>query len=185
MRNIIRLGLCSLLVTGLGLAPRAQIKALTLDEMVLTADQAVSGQIVSSRVFRVDSKQAGSELYYTTLTIQGAGLYDSRPLSVDVTFRGGFINATEGVFNSEAPAADDVKVGRHVVAFYRWSDDMGGSVPGNTLVAAHGGLYRVVEGPRGATVLGRGEGYAVRANLRVEQLRSGVRLLAARKPLRR
>ena len=40
----------------------------------------------------------------------------------------------------------------------------------------------VVEGPRGATVLGRGEGYAVRNNTRVEQLGSALRTLAAKKP---
>jgi len=177
----------TLAVAALGAAvlsvATAQIKSFTLDEMVQTADQAVSGQIIASRVFRVDDPVDGPELYFTTITVQGAGLYDGKPLTVDVTFRGGFVNETEGVFNSEAPAADDVRVGRRIVAFYEWADNMGGGVSGNALVAAHGGLYRVVEGPRGATVLGRGEGYALRANLRVEQLGSALKLLAAKKPL--
>jgi len=185
MHHTLRLGLCSLLVGGLGLASSAQIKALTLGEMVRTADQAVSGQIVAARTFRVDCPRDGAELYFTTVTIQGQGFYDERPLTVDVTFHGGFVSDTEGVFNSEAPAANDVRIGRRVVAFYAWADDMGGGTPGNALVAAHGGLYRVVEGPRGATVLGRGEGYAVRANVRAEELRSGVRMLAERKVLDR
>ena len=125
----------------------------------------------------MDSAKDGEGLYFTTITIQGKTLGDARPLTVDVTFHGGFVSETEGVFNSEAPSKDDVKVGRNVVAFYRWADDMGGGVAANALVAAHGGIYRVVEGARGSAVLGRGEGYAVARNTRVEQLESAVRTL--------
>jgi hypothetical protein len=179
-------GLCSALLLGaFGASSLAQIKSLTLEEMVQSADQAIYGQIIGSRVFRVDSERDGPENYFTTITVQGRTLSDSQPTTVDITFRGGFISETEGVFNSEAPAADDVKVGKRVVAFYRWSDDIGGGVPANSLVAAHGGLYRTVEGPRGAAVLGRGEGYAVRANLHLEQLESSVRLLSSTKPAKR
>ena len=156
---------------------RAQIKSFTLEEMVRTADRAVQGQIVAERVSRVDSARDGADLYYTTITIQGRTLGDAQAITVDVTFRGGFVSDTEGVFNSEAPAKDDVKVGKHVLAFYRWTDDMGGGMAANQLVAAHGGLYRVVEGTRGAAVLGRGEGYAIKNNVRLEQLESAVRLL--------
>jgi hypothetical protein len=84
------------------------------------------------------------------------------------------------VFNSEAPAADDVKVGKRVVAFYRWADDIGGGVSANALMAAHGGLYRTVDGPHGPAVLGRGEGYAITSNRFVAQLESAVRLLSAK-----
>jgi hypothetical protein len=129
----------------------------------------------------VDSARDGSELYFTTLTIQGRTLDGGQPITVDVSYRGGFVSETEGVFNSEAPSADDVKLGRRVVAFYRWTDDMGGGVAANALMAAHGGIYRVVEGSRGAAVLGRGEGYAVRANVRLEQLASAVQTLSASK----
>jgi hypothetical protein len=55
----------------------------------------------------------------------------------------------------------------------------------NALVAAHGGLYRTVDGPQGPAVLGRGEGYAIAPTVRVEQLESAVRLLAATKPAKR
>ncbi|MCI0637299.1 MAG: hypothetical protein L0206_25790 [Actinobacteria bacterium] len=176
-RTTARLWCSALFVSGLGAASVAQIKSFTLDEMVRTADQAVDGQIIGSKSFRVDSPDAGPELYYTTITIQGRTLQQAQPITVDVTFRGGFVSETEGVFNSEAPAADDVKLGKRVIAFYRWADDMGGGVPANALVAAHGGLYRVVDGPRGATVLGRGAGYAIAANRRVEHLESAVRLI--------
>ena len=176
MRTFPRLWCTALLVGATGTAAIAQIKHFTLEEMVRTADQAVEGQIIGSRAFRADSPDAGAELYYTTITIQGRALGSGQPITVDVTFRGGFVSETEGVFNSEAPAADDVKLGKRVVAFYRWTDDMGGGVPANALVASHGGLYRVVDGPRGATVLGRGAGYALAANRRMEHLESAVRL---------
>lgn len=180
MRTIPRLWCPALLLGALAAVSPAQIKSFTLEEMVQTADQAVHGQIIAARVFRVDSPRDGEGLYYTTLTLQGHTLADAQPITVDVTFRGGFISETEGVFNSEAPSADDTKVGKKVVVFYRWSDDLGGGVAANQLVAAHGGLYRVVEGVRGAAVLGRGEGYAIRKNLRISELGSAVQLLKKR-----
>ena len=180
MRRLHRLGITVLLLAALGAATRAQIKSFTLEEMVRTADQAVYGQITGSRVFRADSPNDGAELYYTTITIQGRSLTNGLPTTVDVTFRGGFIDATQGVYNSEAPAADDVKVGKRVIAFYRWADDMGGGVARKALVAAHGGLYRTVETASGPAVLGRGAGYAIGTNRYVSQLESAVRLLAAK-----
>jgi hypothetical protein len=158
----------------LAAAAPAQIKSFTLEEMVATADGAVHGQIVASRVFRVDHPVDGDQLYFTELTIQGRALADGTQITVNVTYNGGFLSETEGVFNSEAPAKDDVKVGNRVVAFYKWVDNMGGDVGANALVAAHGGLYRTVDGPRGTAVLGRGEGYAVRANVRISELESSV-----------
>jgi len=174
MRKIHSLWCAPLLLGALGAAALAQIKSFTLDEMVQTADEAVYGQIVSSRVSRVDHPVDGSDLYFTTLTIEGRALSDARPTTVDVSFRGGFLDATQGVFNSEAPAAGDVQVGKRVVAFYRWADDMGGGFAANALVAAHGGIYRTVEGPQGAAVLGRGAGYAVSANVRLSHLETAV-----------
>ena len=173
------LSLC--LVGALSAVSLAQIKSFTLEEMVQTADDAVYGQIVGSRVFSVDHSVDGKDLFFTVLTIEGRGMSDGRPLTIDVITPGGFLDATTGVFNSEAPSADDIKVGKRVVAFYRWADDMGGGVAGNALVAAHGGLYRTVEGPRGAAVLGRGEGYAVSANLRLNHLESAVAQLHSMK----
>jgi hypothetical protein len=177
MKRLRRLGIASLLLAALGAAAVAQIKSFTLEEMVQTADQAVYGQIIGSRTFRADSATDGSEHYFTTITVQGRTLREAQPTTVDVTFRGGFVSATEGVYNSEAPAADDVKVGKRVVAFYKWADDMGAGVAANALVAAHGGLYRTVEGPRGAAVLGRGEGYAISSNRYVAQLEASVRAI--------
>ena len=185
MSKIHSLGLSALLLGALCATSPAQIKSFTLEEMVGTADNAVYGTIVGSRVFRVDHPLDGDELYFTALTIEGRSLRDGSALSVEVTFHGGFLNDTEGVYNSEAPAADDVQLGKRVVAFYQWRDDMGGGVKANALVAAHGGLYRTVDGPRGAAVLGRGQGYAVSANVRESQLESALVHLYAQKKLGR
>jgi len=181
MRTILRVLCGTLLLGATATVATAQIRRLTLEEMVQASDQAIYGQIVGSRAWRVDSPVDGEGLYFTTITIQGRTLADGRATTVDVTFRGGFLSPTDGVFNSEAPAADDVKLGRKVVAFYRWTDDVGGGKGANVLMAAHGGLYRTVEGPRGPAVLGRGEGYAITANRQLAQLESAVKLLSATK----
>src|SRR5262245_17718666 len=180
MRTMPRVWCTALLLGALGAVSPAQIKRFTLEEMVQTADQAVQGQIIASRVTRVGNARDGESFYYTTITIQGRNLATAVPLTVDVTFRGGVVSETEGVFNSEAPAAGETKLGKKVVAFYRWAEDMGGGMPANALVAAHGGLYRVVEGQRGAAVLGRGDGYAIQNNLRLAELETAVRLLKQR-----
>ena len=170
MRRTHWLGLSAVILAFAGTAGLAQIKELTLPEMVADTDDAVFGEIVGSHVFRVDHPTDGAELYFTTLTIEGSSLVDSTPLTVDVTFMGGFIDEENGVWNSEAPSADDVKIGNRVVAFYKWQDNMGGDVAANALYAMHGGLYRTVAGPRGTMVLGRGNGYAVSKNVKLADL---------------
>jgi len=173
MRKTLRFSCVALLAALLGVAAPAQIKQFTLEEITQVADNSVYGEIVAARVFRSDGPQEPN-FYFTRLTIEGRSMADGRPMTVDVLFHGGFIDENHGVFNSEAPSADDVRVGKRVVAFYKWADDMGGGVRGNALVAAHGGLFRTVEGPRGTAVLGRGEGYAIKKNLRMEHLETAV-----------
>ena len=184
-KRFVRLGLATSLLVAFGSITDAQIKRYSLEEMVLEADQAIYGQIIGSRVSRFDSPVDGEGQFFTTITIQGRTLSDDRTLTLDVTFRGGFLSETEGVFNSEAPAADDVKVGKKVVAFYRWADNLGNGGGGNALMAAHGGLYRTVDGPHGPAVLGRGDGYAITTNRYVAQLESAVKLIAASRPKKR
>ncbi|MEW6072933.1 MAG: hypothetical protein AB1726_10140 [Planctomycetota bacterium] len=162
-------------LTLLGAIGVSQIKSMTLAEMVTEADNAVYGEITSQHVFVVDHPVDGPELYFTTLSIDGRLVGAGTPVSVEVTFRGGFLDDEHGVFNSEAPAADDVKVGNRVVVFYKWLDDMGGGVAANALMCAHGGLYRTMDGPKGTVVLGRGKGYAISSNTKVEKLDEQVR----------
>jgi len=164
--------LAALLVGAAGTLGVAKIKAYTLPEILTVADNVVYGEIVASNVYKTVDPE-GHDDYFTTLTVVGKTLSDGTTASVDVTFAGGFLNDEEGVWNSEAPMADDVKVGNRIVAFYDWSD----LISQNGLIAAHGGLYRTVTGGNGPVVLGRGDGYAIRSNVSVQDLEDSVRRL--------
>jgi hypothetical protein len=168
------LALAALVAVATAAVGVAQIERLTLDQMVAKTDNSVLAEITSKHVFRVDHPIDGPELYFTTLTLQGESLETGQPITVDVTFPGGFVDEENGVHNSEAPSDDDIKIGNVVVAFYKWSDNMGGDVAANALYASHGGLYRTVDGPTGTVVLGRGEGYAIESNKSVEALATAI-----------
>jgi len=170
MKSPQRILLAALVLGGTAALGLAQIERLTLEEMVSRAQDAVHGEVVNKQAFRVDHPIDGPELYFTTLTIEGRSLFDGQYRKVEITYAGGWIDEENGVWNSEAPSEEDTAVGRKVVAFYRWTENMGGDVSGNALYAAHGGLYRTVQGRERTVVLGRGEGYAVRANIPVEDL---------------
>jgi len=168
MKKLSMFGLAALIpLVIMTAAPKgtAQIKAYTLPEMTAEADNVLYGQIISSRVFVVDHEVDGPELYFTTITVEGNSLVDGSAMTVDITYNGGFIDEDNGVYNSEAPAADDVKIGNNVALFYKWSDNMGGDVKGNALLAMHGGLYRTVNGSKGPVILGRGAGYSIKNNI--------------------
>ncbi|MEZ6020117.1 MAG: hypothetical protein R3F17_08450 [Planctomycetota bacterium] len=95
---------------------------------------------------------------------------------MQVSFPGGFINADEGVYNSEAPEADTIAIGKHVVAFHVWSDNMGGDFASNALCGSHGGIYPTFENTKGEIVVqGRGEGYAIPTNIRLGELTGAIR----------
>ena len=155
----------------------AQIERLDLAQMVAKTDNCVIGKITAREVIRVDHPIDGPKLYFTHLMIEGRSLYTGNPISVPVTFAGGFITPDNGVWNSEAPKADDVKIGNEVVVFYKWIDNMGGDVAANAIYAAHGGLYRVSNGRNGKVVFGQGDGYAISNNVAVADLESSIKAL--------
>jgi hypothetical protein len=165
------LTLTGLALVAAGTLASAQIERLDLPQMVAKADQAVFGTITSKEVIRIESSVDGPELYFTSLHIDGYSLKSGEPYAVDAWFPGGFINATEGVHNSEAPSADDQMVGNKIVAFTKWSPNMGGGLAGQALYASHGGLYRTFENRSNVTVVqGRGEGYAIPTNITLSDL---------------
>ena len=65
---------------------------------------------------------------FTHLTIEGRSVRTGEAQTVVVTYPGGFIDEEQGVWNSEAPSEDDVQLGNRVVAFHRWSENMGGGL---------------------------------------------------------
>ena len=172
------LGLVAASVALLGTLGSAAILELSLSEIVTQSDQAVFGEITQRTVHKVVGQDSTD--YYTTVTIEGRLVGSQTPVTVDVVFGGGFINETEGVYNSEAPAAEEVRVGKHVVAFYKWQDGFAGT-GANALYNMHGGLYRTDVGPTGSIVLGRGKGYAVDRNVTITKLDAQVAELQSQK----
>ncbi len=158
----------------LGARGPAQIERLDLGQMLERCDDAVQGRVISRHAFRVDHDVDGHGLYFTTLRVEGRSLVDGRAIAVDVTHLGGWVEPGQGVWNSEAPALADTEPGRNVVVFTKWTDDMSGGVPANAPYAGHGGVFRVVAGPGGPVVLGRGPGFAVSENITLAALQSEI-----------
>lgn len=178
------LPLLALLAVG-AFAP-AQIERLTLQQMIEKTDGAVRGEIVGREVHRVPHPLPDSgPLYFTSLQVQGASLATGEATTVTVSYPGGFIDGEQGVWNSEAPTEAETAVGKDVVVFYKWSDDMGGGFASNALYASHGGVYSVFAARRGGSIVqGRGDGYAVANNQRIEELGKEVARLALEKKQR-
>ena len=168
---------------AIGAMGQAQIERLDLDSMVQKTDDTLFAEITNKEVIRIDDEKDGPELYFTHLTLRGESLETGQPATVTVTFPGGFINEVDGVWNSEAPSADDIQIGNRVVAFYKHLDNAGGGLECNFLYASHGGLFRTVEGPQGTVVLGRGEGYAIDNNISLEDLNQAISTLVKKEQL--
>jgi len=169
-----------LAVAGLALCAAigsAQIERLDLGQMVQRTDNAVRGKIVASEVIRIDHPTDGPELFYTHLKVEGVSLYTGKPTTTVVTFPGGFITPEEGVHNSEAPTADETAIGREVIVFSKHTENMGGDLAANALYASHGGIYQVVQARGKQVALGKGEGYAISANIAVSDLKSKISAL--------
>jgi hypothetical protein len=156
------------------IAGQAQIERLTLKSMVQKTDDAIFAEITNKEVIRIDHPVDGPELYFTHITLRGESLKTGELVTQTVTFPGGFINDEEGVWNSEAPSADDIKIGNLVVAFSKHVDNLGGDLACNALYASHGGLFRTVNAPNGIVVLGRGDGYAIDKNISLEDLDAAI-----------
>lgn len=159
----------------------AQILRVDLPQILVETNDTVFGTIVKKRVVRIDHPVDGSELYFTTLSIEGRSLESGKPASVDVSYMGGFVDPENGSFNSEAPSADDTKVGNRVVCFYTYNENMGGDFSGNGIFGWHGGIYRTFE--RGGTVFvqGRGDGYAIPRNVTLRDLEAQIVQLTGKK----
>jgi len=177
MKKLLLTALPLALLAWVAAPATAKIERLNLDQMVERTDNALDAEIVARSVFAVNHPTDG-EMYFTKLTLAGRSMRDGRAMTVDVIYAGGFIDAENGVWNSEAPTDEDVRVGNKVVAFYRFVDNLGGGVAGNALYTSHGGIYRTQTGPMGRVVMGRGDGYAIPYNTKIESLDSAVRTIS-------
>ncbi len=171
-----RTQLFTLLALTFAAAAGASIERLNLRQMIARADAGVVGEITARRVVAVPLDRDGEEMTFTELTIDGTDLISGKKTTVTVSYPGGVLPGDRGAYNSEAPSRDDVRIGNRVVAFYKWSDNMGGGYAGNALYASHGGLFRTFTDKAGRVVVqGRGPGYAIGANVRLENLRVAAR----------
>lgn len=157
--------------TAIGLA---QIERLDLPKMVSKMDDAIVGTITDKEPIRIDDPVDGPELYFTHMTIEGRSLVTGEEKTVVVTYNGGWIDPEQGAHNSEAPSEDDTRKGNRVVAFYAWTDNMGGDLAANGLIALHGGLFQVAAGRKGEVVLGQGDGYAIASNIALSDLGTAI-----------
>jgi hypothetical protein len=180
-----RRGAIALVLAAMASIATAQIVRLNLTKIVDQTSDAVLGTIVKKHVVRIDHPIDGPELYFTTLSIEGVSLETSKPVTVDVSFMGGFIDAEHGSFNSEAPSADDVKLGNKVVCFYRYNENMGGDFSGNEIFAWHGGIYRTFERGGNVVVQGRGDGYAIPSNVALSDLKEQIAVAVKEKGARK
>lgn len=180
-RSTLGLGAAALVALGAGTVATAQILRVDLPQIVARTDDVVFGKIAQKHVIRIDHPVDGPELFFTTLSIEGRSLASGKPVTVDVSFMGGSIDDENGSFNSEAPSADDVKLGNRVVCFYRHTENMGGDFAANEIFGWHGGIYRTFE--RGGTVVvqGRGDGYAIPTNVTLPDLEARVAVEARKK----
>lgn len=160
------------------LVGKAQIARLSLEDMTTLTDNGIVGTIVGQRVIDLSNDYEG-QLIYTVLTIEGESLVDGRKTTVDVVKRGGWLDRKEGigVWDSEAPSDEETEIGKRIVAYYHWVDNIGSGVGANRLFASHGSLFRTVEGPNGLVVMGRGDGYAIANNMKLESLRQATRAI--------
>lgn len=162
----------------------ASILRLDLTQTVARTDNTVFGKITARHVVRIDHPVDGAELYFTIVTIEGRSLETGKPITVDVSHMGGSIDEEHGSFNSEAPTADDTKVGNQVVCFYEHTSNLGGDFACNEIVGWHGGIYRTFERKGDVIVQGRGEGYPIPANVKLADLSTQILALAKTKETR-
>ena len=179
------------LLAGLALAVagsvgQAQVRELSLTEITNQTDNGVLGTIVGSRVVDLGNEVDGFGLYYTIVTIEGKSVFDDRKITVDIASRGGWIDKEHGIgsWDSEAPQATEIAVGREVLAYYMWSENIGSGVGANILYASHGSLFRTAKSPTGTVVLGRGQGYAIDKNIKFDTLRVATRKIRKEAQLR-
>ena len=163
-------GLALAIGSALGIA---QIKQLSLTEMTTLTDNAILGTVVASHVIDLGNERDGFGLYYTVFTIEGDSIYNGRKTTVDVVTRGGWMDKERGIgcWDSEAPQASEIAIGKEILAYYMWVDNIGRGVGANILYASHGSLFRTAKSPNGLVVLGRGPGYAIDKNISVSNLR--------------
>jgi hypothetical protein len=172
--RLVRWSALLLAVLALSAGAHACIKALTLTEMVADTDTAVSGEITQVRCVKSHVDGHG-DFIYTIVTVEGEDLYTGQARTLDAAFLGGTYQG-ESMLVTSMPAPAEYAVGNEVIVFSApvgdWHPEIAHSV-----YAAMGGIFRVHNG----VVFGKGEGFAVERNQRLDTLRDGIQAALAAK----
>lgn len=160
-------------LTGAVLAGGAYacIEALDLNKMVARTDVAVRGTITSVRSVQYTPPGDDRQIY-TLIRVEGEDLYTGQPQTVEAAFLGG-THRGESWLVTSMPAPSEYRVGNKVVAFTAPVSDWGPEIQ-RCLYASYGGIFREIATRGGPVVLGKGEGFAIEGNMRIEELRAGI-----------
>ena len=148
----------------------AQIKAMTLKELMGVTTEAVDARIVAKSTFKMDWPTEGA--VYTRLSIEGTSLRTQQPVKTDVVFLGSHDPADQ-FGTSEMPNVQDTRVGSEAVIFFNGNDPQ---VPGKlNRVFDLSCVYRVEQSFGAPVVMGKGEGAAFPENMKLDDVRTQVR----------
>lgn len=168
LHHILLAGAASLALVQVG---RACIEELDLPKMVAKTDAAVRGTITDVRTVRY-VPPGDDRLIFTILTVDGTDLYTGQPRVLEAAFLGGTFQG-DAMNVTSMPAPDEYRVGNDVVVFSAPVEGWGPEVD-RCVYASMGGIFRVVSGRKGEVVLGKGEGFAVSNNVRLDDLRASI-----------
>ncbi|HKB16536.1 MAG TPA: hypothetical protein VKF62_10745 [Planctomycetota bacterium] len=161
----------------------AAIERLDLGQMVQKSGGAVAGRIESVTSTLHELPDVGEHVF-THVRIVGTDFYTGAPADVTVSFIGGRLGDLDQ-YCCEQPSSAELRIGNRVLAFYKWAPGMGGGAGMNGLYASHGGIFQILSGPKGDVVLGKGDGYAVSANLPFLTLQAQANAIRASAPARK
>ncbi len=162
----------ALVVIGLSLVTvpaLAAVKAMTLGELMGITHEAALVRITDSRSFPLDLPFEGA--VYTSLHVKGESLRSGEPIETDVIFLGSH-DPRDHFGTSEMPKLQDTRVGNDAILFY-FSD---ASLPGGpNRVSNLAGAFRIEQAFGTQVVIGKGEGAAFPANVKLTDARAQIR----------
>jgi len=168
LHHLLLAGAASLALVQVG---RACIEELDLPQMVAKTDTAVRGTITDVRTVRF-VPPGDDRLIYTLITVEGTDLYTGQPRILEAAFLGGTYQG-DSMMVTSMPTPDEYRLGNDVVVFSAPVEGWGPEVD-RCVYASMGGIFRVIDGRKGAVVLGKGEGFAVQNNVLIETLRAAI-----------
>ena len=174
----IGLVISALLVTPLD----AAIKPMTLPEMMEISTGVIDGQIVAKESVVIFDPADDMNEIWTRLTVNGTELTTGETVTHDLYFMGGVWNG-QRIFPVTSPRDYQTRVGARVVAFYWFDPNLAGS--GANKIFCYPNIYQVQQGASEPTVIGLGEGAAVRINTKLSVLSAEVKRIYTERKINR